>query len=263
MQRFAAFSALLYLYSRTSMKKTLCCLALLLSLQLYGQTDTARTFIPKLTVKWAPTGLILGNVALQGEYNFGGKQSLTVKLGFPKNTTHDFEYDGSDADFDMKATSFLAGYRMYLSKKKHMKGWYWEPFFKYVHHSSEGFGTGSILTREVHMQFTNDYNAAGVGVQLGMQFLIKQRVVVDIFLLGPEINAASNNMKAVEIGNALPWTSYEAEDARKTVVEFIDQFPFLRNKTTIMVDRSNKTVNADFKGALPGLRTGISFGIAF
>jgi hypothetical protein len=53
------------------------------------------------------------------------------------------------------------------------------------------------------------------------------------------------------------------KEAEREIRDFIDQFPFIRNRTTIMVDRDNKRVNANFKGALPGLRTGVSVGFAF
>jgi hypothetical protein len=81
--------------------------------------------------------------------------------------------------------------------------------------------------------------------------------------VGPQITSASNNFKAVEVSNAIPWTSIEAQDAEQDIKEFIDQFPFIKNKTTVTVNRDAKTVMADFKGALPGFRTGIYIGIGF
>lgn len=218
---------------------------------------------PNVTLKWAPTGLVVGSISLQAEYNYMGRNSLTAKIGIPTNKKHSFEYEGNDAEFDMKATSFLAGYRMYLSKSKHLKGIYLEPFFKYVHHTSEGVGEGTLGTRNVVMSFTNNYNGFGVGAQLGAQFLIGKRFVIDLFLIGPEINSAKNNFKAVEVTNAIPWTQVEARDAEQDIRNFLDQFPFIRNNTDIMVNQASKTVTADFRGALPGFRTGVSFGIAF
>ena len=219
-------------------------------------------FTPKLSFKWAPTGLLAGSVSMQGEYNFGGKNSITAKIGVPANTQRTLEYEDKDAEFTMKATSFLAGYRRYLSKKQ-MRGFYLEPFFHYVHHISEGSGTGTIGVRPVLMNFTNDYDGFGVGAQLGTQFFIGKRVVIDLFLIGPQINASTNNLKAVEVSSAIPWTSVEAEDAERDIKEFIDQFPFIKDKTTVTVNRDTKTVMADFKGALPGFRTGLSIGFAF
>lgn len=228
------------------------------SLLVFGQSSDVK---PNISVKWAPSGLVFGNISLQGEYNFG-KNSLTAKIGVPFNKHQTFQYDNRDADFKMRATSFLAGYRTYLSKK-HMKGLYLEPFFKYVHHTSEGFGNAILQGDQVVMDFTNDYNGIGVGAQLGVQFLIANKIVIDFFFLGPEINSSRNNFKAVETSGILPWNYAKANEAEQDIRDFIDQFPFVRNKTKIRVDQTNKTVMADFNGPLPGYRIGVSFGVAF
>jgi hypothetical protein len=242
------------------MKRTFT-LIILFALALTSFAQQQKAFVPKISLKWAPTGLILGSISLHGEYNFMGKNSLTAKIGIPTNTKHTFEYQGKDARFNMKATSFLAGYRLYLSKK-HLKGLYFEPYFKYVHHTAEGVGTGTLGYRQVEMNFTNAYDGFGVGGQLGFQFLIGQKFVIDLFFLGPEINSAKNNFNAVEASNTIPWTAMEASDAERDILEFLDKFPFIRNNTDVMVDRQNKSVTAFFKGALPGYRLGVSFGIA-
>ena len=241
------------------MKKSLAFLTAALFFQMVQAQQKMSS--PRIVAKWAPTGLLLGSVSLQGEYNFG-RNSLTAKIGLPANTHHDFTYEDKDARFSMKATSFLAGYRMYLSGK-YLRGLYLEPFFKYVHHTAEGTGYGTLTGRPVVMDFTNDYNGAGVGVQLGAQFFIGRRFVIDLFFLGPEINSSRNNFKAVEVSASLPWTSVQANEAEKDIRDFIDKFPFVRNRTNVVVDKASKTVMADFKGVLPGLRTGVSFGFAF
>lgn len=258
MSHWSDFSALSF-ESAYAMKK---------SVVLWHALTTAVLFIlannslaQQIGLKWVPTGLVLGNIGFQGEYNFG-KNSLTAKIGIPVSKHQTFEYDGKDADFYMKAVSFLAGYRTYLSKK-HMKGLYLEPYFKYVHHSSEGTGQAVLNSDKVIMNFTNDYNAAGVGAQLGVQFMISRRIVVDFFFLGPEINSAKNTFKALETSTTLPWTSIQATEAEEDIRDFIDQFPIIRNRTDIKVDQAKKAVMAHFKGGLPGYRVGISFGVAF
>jgi hypothetical protein len=213
-----------------------------------------------ITLKWAPAGLVLGNVSFQGEYSFG-KQSLTAKIGVPISSHHTLQYDGNDAVFDMKASTFLAGYRVYLSKKQ-LKGLYFEPYFKYVHHSSEGSSTGKLSYRNVNWNFTNEYNGTGLGVQLGSQFLIGKRFIIDLFFLGPEINAASNQFKAVEKGSNIVWTPSESQEAEREIKDFINKFPFLKNNTSVMIDAANHTVTADFKGAIPGFRIGVALGVA-
>ena len=82
---------------------------------------------PNITLKWAPTGFDLGSISLQGEYNFGGKNSLTAKIGLPVNDITILINDGNDADFQLKATAFLAGYRTVLVKKS-FKGFIFRTF---------------------------------------------------------------------------------------------------------------------------------------
>lgn len=224
--------------------------------------DSTASVQPNITVKWAPLGLLLGSASVQAEYNFGGNNSLTAKIGFPVKATHNFQYEDETAAFTMKATSFLAGYRTYLSKK-HLRGFYYEPFFKYVHHNSEGMGTGTLENRPANFSLTNNYSGFGVGVQLGAQFLIGKRVVVDLFFFGPEINSASNSFKAADVSSSIPWSNVDAARAEEDIRDFLDQLPFISNRTTVTVDREMKQVRANFKGALPGVRTGLSVGFAF
>lgn len=241
------------------MKKLFFTACVLAGLSAHAQNEIKK---PNVSIRWAPLGLATGNIGIQGEYNFG-KNSLTAKIGVPVNTRRQFSYDDKDADFTMKATSFLAGYRTYLSRR-HMHGFYFEPYFKYVHHTSEGTGQAMLTPESVTMSFTNEYNALGVGAQLGVQFLIRKRIALDLYFLGPEINSASNHLRAVDKSNSLlPWTDSQAQEARQDILDFVNDFPFIRNKVDVAVDRNNKTVQADFKGALPGFRAGISIGIAF
>jgi hypothetical protein len=238
---------------------TLAIVCLLLSGICFGQQ---KDLTPNISAKWGPAGLTAGSLNLHGEYNFGGKHSLTAKIGIPVNARHTIHYEDKDATFDVKATSFLAGYRTYLSNK-HLAGLYFEPFFKYVHHTGEGVGNGTLDNKPASFNFTNDYNAVGIGAQLGIQFLIRNKYVIDFFFLGPEINSARNTFKAREITSTLYWNTAQQEDAEQVVRDFINQFPFVRNHTTIMVDRESKMVTASFNGALPGYRIGVSFGMAF
>jgi hypothetical protein len=220
-----------------------------------------KAFEPKITAKWAPTGLILGNISLQGEYSFLKKSSLTAKIGVPFTRSYRSTFDDNDVNMHMKAFSFLAGYRKYLSRQV-LKGFYVEPFFTYVHHSSDGTGEGKLDNQSVTMDFTNDYNGVGVGVQLGSQFIIANRFVIDLFFFGPQITSSTNNFRAVDPYNSLAWTTIQADEAEQDIRDFLDQFPFIRNKVNVNVEKANRTVMADFKGALLGIRFGISIGIA-
>ncbi len=231
---------------------------LLLFLQsVYAQKD----FEPKITVKWAPTGLIMGDASFQGEYSFLKKSSLTAKLGVPCNRHYHANFDGHDVDMSMKAFSFLAGYRKYLSKQV-LKGFYVEPFFTYVHHTSDGTGEGKLDNQSVTMDFTNAYNGIGVGVQLGSQFILAKRFVIDLFFFGPQLTASTNNFRAIDYNDSAAWNTIQADEAENDIEKFLNQFPFIKNKVNVRVDKPNRAVTANFKGALVGVRFGVSIGIA-
>jgi len=219
-------------------------------------------FQPKITVKWAPTGLLLGSVSLQGEYGFIRKSSLTAKIGLPFSRSFHATFDGHDVNMHMKAFSFLAGYRKYLSKQI-LKGFYIEPFFTYAHHTADGTGEGSLGGQQVTMDFTNNYNGVGIGIQLGAQFIIARRLVIDVFFLGPQLTSSTNNFRAIDRYNYATWTNIQADEAEQDIKDFLDQFPFIRNKVDVNVDQANRTVMADFQGPLVGMRCGVSIGFAF
>lgn len=245
-------------------KFVLCTLLGVVSFYSFAQDTTikvSKSTARKATIKWAPASLATGSISIQGEYMIGRKSSLTAKFGIPFSKEHAFEYDGNDVNYKLNGTSFMAGYRMYLSKKQ-LRGLYFEPYVKYLHHTAEGLGSGTLAARKVDMKFENDYKGLGIGAQLGVQFLISNRIAIDWYFLGPEINSSNNLFTTREVSNAIPWTFVEAEEAEQDVKDFIDDIPYIRNKTKVTVDKNAKTVKADFKGALPGFRTGISIGIA-
>jgi hypothetical protein len=217
---------------------------------------------PDITVKWAPTGLLLGNFAIQGEYGFGPKSSLTAKIGVPVSKKYNRRFNDQDIDLNMKAFSFMTGYRLYLSKQK-LKGLYFEPYFKYVHNLTDGLGETTLDSEPVTLDFTNTYNAFGLGAQLGAQFIVAKRLVIDFFFLGPELNRATNNFRAIDPEGSERWNNIEGSQAEADIKDFLNQFPFIKNRVDVRVDKENKTVNADFKGWTGGIRCGVSFGIAF
>jgi hypothetical protein len=234
---------------------------IILSFLLQAIQAQDKVFEPKITLKWAPTGLILGNVSFQGEYSFHTKSSLTAKIGVPSSRLNHAKFDGNDVDMHMKAFSFLAGYRKYLSKQV-LKGFYIEPFFTYAHHTSDGIGEGKLDNQSVTMNFTNDYNGTGIGVQLGSQFIIAKRLVIDFFFFGPQLTSSTNNFKSLDPHSSNAWSDIQADEAEQDIRDFLDQFPFIKNKVNVQVDKANRTVIADFKGALVGVRFGVSIGIA-
>lgn len=172
-------------------------LSIIFSFYLQSACAQDKRLDPEITIKWTPTALLLGNVSVQGEYGFGRKSSLTAKIGVPLEKKYSRRFNDQDIDLNMKAFSFMAGYRQYLSKQK-LKGLYLEPYFKYVHNLTDGLGETTLDNEPVTLDFTNTYNAFGIGAQLGAQFIIAKRFVIDFFFLGPELNTATNNFRAID-----------------------------------------------------------------
>lgn len=216
----------------------------------------------KLAVKWAPSGLFAGNVSLLGEYGVGRHSSINVKVGIPSPKNYTPKFDDKDADFDVKATSFLAGYRIYFSKRR-MRGYYIQPYYKNVKFELSGVGNTTLDNDPVVMNFNGDYKANGIGIQSGVQFTIAKFIVVDFYFLGPELNTSQMDFKSVEVTNTIPWNNAQASDAEDKVRDFLDKIPVIGKKVNFEIDRNNRTVTSDYKGLLPGFRLGIAVGIMF
>ena len=216
----------------------------------------------KVAIKWAPAGLVFGSINLLGEYKLTKRSSLTAKIGIPAEKVYTATYDDNDASFRIKATSFLAGYRIYMSKKG-MRGFYFEPFFNYLHHEGNGTGSSTLNSQPVTMNFTSDYTGYGIGAQLGVQFMIAKIIVLDLYFLGPELNSTDATFKSHEVTNTLPWTSAQASEAEQDARNFLDDIPIIGKKVTLTVDQNNRTVTSHYSGLLPGFRAGIAIGIAF
>jgi hypothetical protein len=238
------------------MKITICFL-LLLSIVFNSSLQAQR----KVALKWAPTGLLAGNISILGEFKVTKHSSLTAKIGTPSQRTYTSKYNNQDASFSLKATSFLAGYRIYMSHKS-LRGFYFEPYFKYVHHTGEGSGNSTLNSQPVVMNFKSDYTGSGIGIQSGFQFMIAKRIVFDFYFLGPEINSSDVSFKTIEVTNTLPWNSAQTTQAQQDAKDFLDKIPVIGKKVSLTVDANNRTVIASYKGLLPGIRTGIAIGIA-
>jgi hypothetical protein len=102
-----------------------------------------------------------------------------------------------------------------------------------------------------------------VGAQLGVQFLIANRVVFDIFLLGPEANSSKQHILMKDISSTMPWDPAMAADAEKELKDIVQDVPIIGDKVEVKVNSSAKEVTADYSGFLPGFRGGISIGLRF
>ena len=215
-----------------------------------------------VAVNWSPLSLYFGKLTVGTEYLVGKKQSVTFHIGIPVGAQHTFTSNGNKSELTSKATSVLAGYRMYMGKHG-MKGFYFEPYLKYLHNNLEGSFTDDKKTPPALYTTTSTYSAFGLGGQLGVQVLIAKTIILDFFLIGPEANTVKEDASFEDVTNSIPWTPADAQNAVNNIQDAIKDIPFIGKKAVVTADQSSKTVFVNYKGFLPAIRSGFSVGIRF
>jgi hypothetical protein len=218
------------------------------------------------TVKWNPGSLAFGKVSLHGEYNYKSKKSITFGVGIPVERNFNRDENGDKFSLTQKTFSVQGGYRMYFGKKE-MRGFYFEPYLKYLDYK----GAGSLEYRDAGINGSNTYDLTvnhsgfGVGAQLGVQFMIANVVTFDLFLLGPEANTVKTSGVFFDRNNNLPWTLVEREEAEREIRDAVKDVPLVGKQLAdnIVVNQEARTVSTNYRGFLPGFRIGGSIGIHF
>lgn len=219
-------------------------------------------FSPSFALKWNPASLYFGKVSAFGEFNFKHKKSITLGVGIPFDKTNTFTIDNEEESISMKTFSIMGGFRMYFGKKE-MSGFYFEPYLHYLKNDASTIIHDDLNGTPTDFVTTSHYSGFGVGLQLGVQFMIAKRVAIDFFFLGPEANSASHQILMHDITSTGPWDAQDAADAQEEIDEAIGEIPFLSNKLKVVVDANGRNVTSDFKGFLPALRAGLSVGFRF
>jgi hypothetical protein len=224
--------------------------------------ENNHSFSSSFGVKWNPASLFLGKIGFLGEYNFKRKSSLTFGIGIPYDKTLSYKLDDKSQSISLKTFSVMGGYRMYMGKHA-MRGFYFEPYLKYLKNDASILINGDLNGRSVDFVTTSNYSAIGLGLQLGVQFMIAKKVIFDFFFLGPEANSAHHKAAMHDITSTTPWNQQDANDAQNQINDNIGDVPILGDKLKVTVDANSRTVSSDYKGFLPGFRAGLSIGIRF
>lgn len=233
--------------------------SLFLSLIYVSQAQQIKPYSPSFVAKFVPSSLFFGKIGIATEYNFKKKRSVTLNVGFPSAFELKQNIDGKDRTLTMKTTSAMAGYRMYLGKRP-MTGFYFEPFVKYVSNTASTNTDFDISGSTRPFLVSATYSGVGVGAQLGLQMMVAKRLVVDWYIIGPEANNSTFELKGQDTGSGT-WDAAAAADAKQEIESFLSDVPLIGDKTTVAVNSAAKNVTATYKGFLPGFRTGLSIGI--
>lgn len=234
------------------------CISFAASSQDYNNMD----FEKHAGIKFAPAGIGFGKITFGGEYNFTPHSSVTFVAGAPFNKTQSVTYDDRDNDITLRTKSLMAGYRYYTGRKP-MRGFYLEPFLKYLKHEGKGLIYTDLQGQEAIFDTREQYEGFGAGLQLGVQFLIARLVILDFYFLGPEANSAKVSTLSKDITDNLAWSFADANEAEQDIRDALSDLPVIGDKVDVRVNKDQKTVATDYSGFMPGLRFGLSVGIRF
>lgn len=216
----------------------------------------------KFVVKFVPVNIFLESVSFEAEGMINPKNAVTLGIGFPTNRSLNGKYGttrAKDITEDKFGTTHIrAAYRHYTGKKMLPKGFYYEPYLKYqkIDFSIKGKFTGTDdLT--YNAEISSKLNTLSLGFQIGVQFLIANRVAIDCYFLGVEGGLLSGDVNAQVIPNTY------VDDMKTEIDNSIKDLPsFISNKLT--TSQSNDAVNVNAKSVpYPWLRFGVSIGFAF
>jgi hypothetical protein len=148
----------------------------------------------KNTIKINLTSFVLYNgFQLNYERILSKKSSITVWGGpvqFPMPTIIANSSLNLDKNKVKSGYTFGADYRFYLaSENKYAAphGVYLAPYFSFYHFNNQRTGRDTANGNAIGLSTTMDF--LNLGAQLGYQFVIKNRFVIDCVLLGPAVSS--------------------------------------------------------------------------
>ncbi|MCI5056628.1 MAG: DUF3575 domain-containing protein, partial [Flavobacteriales bacterium] len=238
-------------------------------------------------LKTTVLALIIGSAGLQAQdhnvkLGLGGlafkKINLSYERGISKSTTAQLHFgyllpreipsvvvesedlQGVNLENRLNGISIAGEYRFYTGKEA-MKGFYIGPYIKYTNYTMK-FGatytdtdfTG--MTFDVPAQASLGFNTVAFGAQLGVQWMINDRISIDWHFLG--FGGARNSLNG-DVISLVPET--DMRDFQEDVESDLSDIPVIGNNVKVDATSNQLTVKAPFWGA--DLRSGISIGIAF
>lgn len=154
------------------------------------EADIEESITPVLSdrrnlVKLNLPNLVFGNLTLNYERLLSPRNSATLNVGYirpqaPISFLSDFIDTEEIKPPEFSGLTATLEYRIYSKKKGAGRGFYYAPYLRYANHKlafqSDIVGNSSNVSSQL--------SAVGLGAQIGAQWLIKDRVVIDLGILG-------------------------------------------------------------------------------
>lgn len=210
-------------------------IVLLISLHTKAQQDTTKIVHEKdykNVIKLNITSWILYTNGVQINYErlLSKNRSITVFGGpiqFPMPTV----IANSPLNFDKNKTKngFVLGseYRFYLAKENKdaaPHGVYLAPFISYYHFNNQRMGHDTTNQDNLTLSTTMDF--LNIGGELGYQFVIKKRFVIDCVMFGPALTSYYFGVKLT--GSSSGDYSQQVQDILEAMKQ---KFPLLKDLT--------------------------------
>jgi len=189
---------------------------------------------------------------------------ITLGIGIPNQKSLIGKY-GMDFGSDVKSVELgtmhiRAAYRHYTGQRMLPKGFYIEPYVKYLKISGNGSVENTDFNNTYKGKFDVNLNSMNLGFQLGAQFLIAKRVTLDLYFLGLEAGILNGDVNATS-----DLSDPYATHLKAYIEDRIAEFPsFIGDKLTVNQSADKKMINVNASNIIyPWYRGGISIGIAF
>jgi hypothetical protein len=229
----------------------------------YSQEIIGETSIPDRysVIKFQPFNLLFNSVSFEYEGIVSDHNAITLAVGIPNNKSFNTEYNNLEffskvKNAELGTTIIRAAFRHYFGNKNlQPAGFYVEPYLKYQHLKGNGIYIDTDQNFQSYLGETDlNLKTFNAGLQFGAQFLLGNRISLDVYFFGLEAGLASGDMSVVS-GNA----PQIADDINHAISDLPSYY-----QDRITVTESQYKVNVNAKNALyPWFRAGISIGIAF
>jgi hypothetical protein len=214
-------------------------------------------------IKWNMTPFLLWsskNINLSYERAISPHRSFSVNAGY-------FEipfigsYDILRIDAARKRGGFSTSgdYRMYFKNRNTAyapDGLYWGPYGSWHRYGfTNDFTVSTNTGTSGQLTFEGNFNVFSLGMQLGYQFVIKEKFTVDLIFMGP--SASLYSAKLTLDGDIDVNEENEYLEAIRDML--VSKFPFLED----LVNKREFNAKGITSGLGPGMRYMIQIGYAF
>ncbi|MFK7978658.1 MAG: hypothetical protein AB8G86_01635 [Saprospiraceae bacterium] len=209
-------------------------------------------------VKLNLPNLAFGNITLNYERILSARNSVALNVGFirpqqPIGIINDaFNTDETISTPEFSGITATGEYRFYSSRKGAGRGFYFAPYARYANHKLDFNATIEDNFSNVATQLS----AIGLGGQIGVQWLIKDRIAIDWGILG--LAAQWYNLKATyssPLGEDINF-----DEIRADLEAEIEESP-LTNK--LEFSNTDDSLEAKMPFLFGGARTYLSVGYKF